>query len=1524
MKGFKNGYKILYMIPSTVAIVAVGFYAVIYILLSMPNIQEKVKTLVANELCSLVKSKVEIGSLNILPFNEVKITDFVVYEPSGIACINAKRIDASINIWKLIGKREVELNYIEVDNLVGKVYKHTPQSPLNIQFLIDAFKTKDSNKKSPLRVALKKIVLRNTILSYNKDWVPNNSNKEHFDASHIVLKNINGNFSIPEIYDGRLSIIVHKLGFRERSGFEVDNIASSIEISRDSLIINPTEVKLPKSDISVSRLSFSQRDLKDFDAFLKRKSVRAEIQATPLSLPDIHYFYQAFEKFGDPIHLNTIASIGYNTIDIESLRTATLNNELRAEVAGTLYGFRDFSRCNINVRDLNLHLNPYIKDKVVGIFKSIPDFPARILKDIGEIDIVGSGTVSLADNKCDAKADILSAYGDIKVDGECDWSNKLAISVKGIASSSKLNLGDVLDVKKLGDVAFNTDFNGTIRKGDVDGDVSLDLLSVEYNGNLFERITAEVDKRGKEVSADVTTDDDKLRLTLMADFMLDDKLPEAYINSKIQQLRLSSLGIASNQNYEFAGESIIHFIGNNIENIEGSADFRDLIIKRGDKSVELNELSVMSSREDSYRSLAIRSNFLNGDIVGNFSIDRVAVLGKTLISKAFPTIIPNELDIWQRSEDSANIRFSLGENEPFTKLLGLPIHLGKKMDITGYFDCRRGVAELKLAAPYIITGESNLIRNTSVNLLANVFNGINSKISSSLPFRDDIVNINLGIDALKDRMGVDCRWKFSKHPDVFGNIDLSAYVSMNPYTHKPEFLGFIMPTSFNLKGAQWDIKKSTVSYANNSLYFNNLKISHGRQFLNINGKASESPNDIVHIKLASMDLSYIFDVLNIKYVDFGGVATGEVRAANVFTKVPRVRTDLLYVNNFSYNGAILGNAKLHSYWDNPNQMVVIGADIENKRKQHSYVNGGIFVAKDSLSFDFNANHLNIKLLKPFFSGFTSDVGGEASGNLKLYGTFQDLDLAGRCYADSLYMKVDFTNVTYHCSDSVFFQPGKITIPAMKIYDKNGNSGTFSGEILHSKFRDMRYDFRLQDAHNLLCFNTNSSKGLSFYGEVYASGVGSLKGNSENIALSLNLTPSQGSDFSFVLNEVKTASEYSFLSYVSHDKTKEEELSAEELYARSLKDAERKYLEKSASIFSLNLVAHVNQDFKINLLMNQNTGDGITARGDGTVTLQYNTGTNVVDMYGKYMLQQGNYKFSGQEIFVRDFKINQGSYIEFQGDPMSALLSINASYRVNANLADLDPSFSNDPDLNRTNVPVDAVLQLTGALASPEINFDILLPTLTQDTQRKVKSILSAEDMMNKQVYSLLLMNKFYTPEYIGTTSLGTSELASVASSAVAGQLTSFLNQFSENLSFNPAFRSQKGDFTDIEVDAGFSGSWFNNRLTLNGNFGYRDRATSNTTFVGDFDGEYKLTSSGSLSIKGYHHSNDQNYYLRSANTTQGLGVIFRKEFDDFSTLFKKLGIKLRKSQKSQNDDQRKDSIKYAEPLLENYFEEYLY
>ena len=188
-----------------------------------------------------------------------------------------------------------------------------------------------------------------------------------------------------------------------------------------------------------------------------------------------------------------------------------------------------------------------------------------------------------------------------------------------------------------------------------------------------------------------------------------------------------------------------------------------------------------------------------------------------------------------------------------------------------------------------------------------------------------------------------------------------------------------------------------------------------------------------------------------------------------------------------------------------------------------------------------------------------------------------------------------------------------------------------------------------------------------------------------------------------------------------------------------------------------------------------------------------------------------------------------------------------------------------------------MLKVSGDLQSPDINFDLSLPTVTADVERKVRSIVSSDEMLSQQVLYLLALNRFYTPQFNGASD---GDLVSMASSTLSSQLSNIMSQITDKVSLNPSFKSDRNDFSDMEVDLALSSQLFDNRLIINGNLGYRDRSISQTNFIGDFDIEYLLSKNGDLRLKAYNHFNDAYYYLKSALTTQGIGIIYRKDFDD--------------------------------------------
>ena len=208
---------------------------------------------------------------------------------------------------------------------------------------------------------------------------------------------------------------------------------------------------------------------------------------------------------------------------------------------------------------------------------------------------------------------------------------------------------------------------------------------------------------------------------------------------------------------------------------------------------------------------------------------------------------------------------------------------------------------------------------------------------------------------------------------------------------------------------------------------------------------------------------------------------------------------------------------------------------------------------------------------------------------------------------------------------------------------------------------------------------------------------------------------------------------------------------------------------------MNFLLDITPDADIELIMDPIAGDRIKGNASGSLQIQYGTRSDL-RMYGDVNIVQGNYNFSLQQIIHKDFKIRDGSTINFRGDPFNAHMDINAIYNLTANIGDLDQSLLQES--SRTNIPVNCVLNLEGALRSPSISFDLEFPNSNEELERQVKAFIDTEDMMTRQIVYLLVLNKFYTPEYAQTT-YKSSELNAVASSAISAQLSNLLGSFTD-------------------------------------------------------------------------------------------------------------------------------------------------
>lgn len=1487
-------YKIIRSLLVTTLLLLVVIYSGIYIFLSLPSAQNRIRQIAEKELTALLDAPVTIGKVSFSPISEVVIYDVCLPDKSGKHLAGIDKLGARISLKSLIIDRSIVFDYAEIIGLNAHISKATPDSPTNIQFLIDAFKPKKPNQEpKKFQLAFEAVVLRQCQASFDIESEPAKADSCLFDKNHIAVSQINADILIPNISNDNYEFNIKRFAAKEKSGLEISNLSLTAGIHPTELVLSNLKLELPNSILTPEDIRVQYADLKKIGQELDRLNLSFRMGNSYITPSDFQAFVPALKLLDSPFYITCAISGNTSQLELETFDLQSEKSLLTLQTSGTVYHLTEADSMRIDVPNINLTANLH---EIATLLRKNGTTKAGVTKLIGDIQYLTlNGTLKTDLKKFNYIGNINSGLGLIYLNGVYSFDKgKNFRQYSGQIKSNRLNLNKIAANNLLGEAAFNIHLKCSAYGKKLRGKMEGDIRHLDFKGYRYKKIETDVIFDNNSVEGVVALNDPNGQLSVSGLAKLDGENTIMDIDALVVDACLDKLNLdQKHPDHKLNARLEASFTGNNPDNMEGDIIISGIRYTDADNNgLHIDHFDLSSRKKDGGKYMTVNTDFLNGYIDGHVNFARIVPTMKNILSTAFPSLmaeLPDENATNKKpvqpdsihGENIFNFSFTASENNELTEFFRLPIRVVHPININGSVDETQKKANLGVAARYIMQGNKVIERTSlSVNI-----DGLSDLCTMTATTQFDNKNGNITLilngNAANDRLDTDIAWHYDRKKKFSGEISLSTLVKKAAPDSITANID-VNPTQFFVNDTAWQIEKAKINICDKRIELRDINVNRENQFIKANGFVSASHEDEVKLNLQDIDLGYIFETLKINHVTFSGNATGDFYASGALSGSPRLNTDNLFVSRFSYNQAVLGDADLKSYWDHENKGIVINADIHQYNGRETYVRGIVYPTRDSLSFHFRPDRMNVKILQPFMSAFSSDISGVASGEALLYGTFKDINMRGRLYAEDFRMKLDFTNVYYTVSDSVLLDPDIIVLPKATVRDDYGNTATLNGKITHKNFKEASFDFSFTDIHNLLGFNTTERQNPIWYGKVFASGSAFVRGRPGFVNLDINVAASPSSSFTFTLSDQQEASEYTFITFTDKRKEKEE-AELEKATPEFLKKLNREQAQAAnPSIFSMNLQADINPGIAITLVMDPNGGDKIRATGNGNLRLEYASDRDM-KMFGSYTVEEGHYNFTLQDIIMRDFTIKQGGSISFHGDPMSANVDLSAAYSLNANLQDLDESFAQDKELNRTVVPVNALLNLSGIISQPSITFDLEFPTLTQDVYRKVRSIISTDDMMNRQIIYLLALSRFYTPEYMGNTNKN-SELASVASSTISNQLSNILGQLSDKWTIAPNFHSDKGDFSDMEVELALSSRLLNNRLLLNGNFGYRDNAMNSNNFIGDFDIEYLLTKSGNIRLKAYNRYNDENYYVRNALTTQGVGVVFKY---DFERLFRK-------------------------------------
>jgi hypothetical protein len=247
---------------------------------------------------------------------------------------------------------------------------------------------------------------------------------------------------------------------------------------------------------------------------------------------------------------------------------------------------------------------------------------------------------------------------------------------------------------------------------------------------------------------------------------------------------------------------------------------------------------------------------------------------------------------------------------------------------------------------------------------------------------------------------------------------------------------------------------------------------------------------------------------------------------------------------------------------------------------------------------------------------------------------------------------------------------------------------------------------------------------------------------------------------------------------------------------------------------------------------------------------------------------------------------------------------------------LSPLFPNETaDIYKKRYPVECVMNLTGKLMAPDIKFDIKMPDVDDFIrQQAMDKFKNSENDLNKEVFALLVMNTFVPLEeglriqQPGQEASSNPNSAAAASSStssemLSNQLSNWLSQISND--FDVGVHYRPGDvINNDQVEMALSTQLFNDKLSIDGSVANNTNTLTNqntSAIVGDVNASYKLTNNGKVRLKAFNKANEGDILnVQKGPWTQGVGILYREEFDTIGELYRRF---LGKFKKEKNKNQ---------------------
>lgn len=1430
-------------------------------------VQHRVARYISNYIQNIEHVHLTIDGVSVRHFNKIDIHGILLKDLSNDTLASIKRLTVHASPIYLL-QDEVRINTVTLEKPRINITRETADSETNIQFILDLLAGNDSTPSAILpHIRVGQIHIYDGSFGYNVKCEPN-TETDIFSPSHINIENIAANVSLRKLNSDTLSLYVRRLSGNEASGLTLKRLKANIGLSKNRGELSNLSIELPNSLIEIPVIT-ANYTLEDSTKRVTSLAYKGAINGKYIDGKDFAALLPICDKL-PTIDLSLPFTGSDKEISIEegtfatSSRGVNIKASLLADKSENAPIFKlRIASCDINQKGIE-EIGAILPDSAIA---------EEISKRLGEISFK-SDLVTIGRN-VNGTALLSTSSGDVDIKITTDKNGIFNIE----SNSEELNLGRITGNSKFGLCHLHSETSGSYNDSiSYSGKTKTVISSLQYNERIFAPVVLEASFDHTRYNITASTDDADLSGKATFTQIKQNNTPYYSINITADSISPNNLGLT-----EHLKDSRISF--DFTSELSGDIPDRSLIkanlynfkLQTPQKYWKIRHIHIADNSLDEQRKFFIDSDIVNGYVMGYYSYSGLANSVAKIIEKHLPALGIRGDDVIENNNFVFDI--SINNSEIVSHLFNLPLCIKEASKISGNINDYNNMVEVSAnlnSTTLLNSHYSNISIKATSNEDMLSYSGELIRPISDKKKQTDNDNIRIGIKGgiTKDSLQNSIDWNNMTTPINRGNIlmDLSLRRRNNGDTH---ITANLQPSIIIYNDSVWSISKSHIEGAGNHFKIDNFELRNNKRQLSVNGVLGSDEKDSLDIVLNKIDLEELFNILNFHPVEFGGKASGNVKIARIFDS-PSFSTKL-EVEDFTFEKGRMGWMSFDGNWNEERKAILLNGRIFDGTYAHSIAEGFVSPANDTINISVNTDGARIEFLNHMLSSFLDNVDGRVKGEIQIRGKMKDINLYGAlCLKGSLHLKP--TNTTYYLQgDTIHLTRNRIAFNNVSFTDRFGNRGTLQGAVTHNSLKRFGCDFDIK-ANNLLAYEEEQFGENGFYGTAFVTGDARFISDDNGISLSAEIETNNNSKFVYNSAGPEGATDNRFVTFTDR-RARQSTIFTEE--AETLHKDEDDILSRLRLDFMINATPGM----QLRVYTNTITDDYIDIYGNGPINAVYDEKEGF-SMKGNLNLTRGTYKFTMQDIFPKEFTIQPGSTLGFNGDPFLANLNLKTVYTVpSAPLTDLSITAE-----RRKNVKVNCLMDITGTLQNPNLTFGIELPDGNEEERELLASATSTPEQTNMQFIYLVGIGKFYTYDYNNqaTQSQSSTVMESLISSTISGQLNNMLSQITDNNNwdFSGNFTTSEKGWNSMEVEGMLSGRLLDNRLLINGNFGYRDNPLANKNFIGDFDVQWLLNKSGNISLKAYNKTNDR-YFSRTTLTTQGVGILLRHDFNHWLSPFKR-------------------------------------